>query len=116
METFTHIFGFVAAVCLGVMILTLFFNGISYLKNHTSGFEVVTMKGFIKDGRLVNIHLSNGTVYRGVRFVGFTDQSSANKSVPYPLAQMVVCETVNGARVLFRPEAVRIIEETEKDG
>ena len=113
MDTFYQVFGFIAAICIGIMVLTVFFTGLSYLKNRTRGFDIVRMKGFIKDGKMVNIHLGSGAVYRGVRFVGFSDQSSAKGGVPFQLAQMVVCETQKGARVLFRPEAVRIIEEVE---
>jgi len=113
METFYQVFGFVAAICIGIIVLSVFFTGVGYFKRKTQGFDIVKMKGFIKDGRLVNIHLSNGMNYRGVRFIGFSDQSSAKGGVPHQLSQMVVCETEKGARVLFRPEAVRIIEEIE---
>ncbi|MDB6057813.1 MAG: hypothetical protein JWO95_1657 [Verrucomicrobiales bacterium] len=113
MESFYQVFGVVAALCAGVVILAVFFTGVGYLKRRTRGFEIVKMKAFIKDGRLVNVHLSSGMVYRGVRFIGFSDQSSTKGGVPFQLSQMVVCETVKGARVLFRPEAVRIIEEVE---
>ncbi len=116
MDTFNQVFGFVAAICIGIIVLTAFFTGLGYLKRRTRGFDIVKMKGFIKDGRLVNVHLSSGMVYRGVRFVGFSDQSSTKGGVPFQLSQMVVCETVKGARVLFRPEAVRIIEEVEDVG
>jgi len=113
MDTFNQVFGFVAAICIGIMMLTLFFTGIGYFKSRTRGFDIVKLKRFIKDDRVVNIHLSNGKVYQRVRFVGFTDQSSAKRGIPYPLSQMVVCEREPGSRVFFRADAVRVIEEME---
>jgi hypothetical protein len=113
MHTFYEVLGFVAAICIGVVVLTLFFTAFNALKKRSRGFEVVKAKGFISDGRLVNVHLSNGTVYRGLRFVGFADANAARDGVPFQFANMVVCETTNGARVLFRPEAVRILEEVD---
>ena len=111
MDLFYQTFGFIAAICAGIIILTVFFTAVSYFKRTTRGFDVVKMKGFVKDGRLVNVHLSSGKIYDGVRFVGFTDQRSAKGGVPYQLSSMVVCETTKGARLLIRADAVRIIEE-----
>ena len=111
MNTFYEVLGFVAAMCLGVMVLTLFFTGLGFLKSKTRRFAVIKAKDFVRDGRLVNVHLSSGIVYRRVRFIGFTDQDAAKNGIPFQLAQMVVCETEEGARVLFRPDALRIIEE-----
>ena len=113
MGTFYQVFGFIAALCAGIIILALFFTGLSYIKRSTRGFNIVKMKRFIKDGRLVNVHLSNGRIFSGVRFIGFTNQSSTGGGIPYPLSQMVVCETAEGARIFFRADAVRVIEEVK---
>lgn len=113
MNTFNEVFSFVAAICTGIMALAVFFNVLGFVKARARGFDVVKLRGFIKDGKLVNVHLSGGVAYRGVRFVGFTDQNSAKGGVPFQLSQKVVCETVKGARIMFRPETVRIIEEIE---
>ena len=113
METFSQVFGFVIAVCIGIMLLTVFFTGIGYFKRRTASFEIVKLKHFINDGRVINIHLSSGRIFSSVRFVGFTDQGSAKARIPFSLSQMVVCETAKGARIFFRAEAVRVIEEVE---
>lgn len=113
MDLFYQTFGFVAAICAGIIILTLFFTAIGYFKNATRGFDFVRLKGFIKDGKLVNVYLSGGKSVLGVRLVGFTDQSSGKGGVPYQLSHMVVLETVKGARVLVRSDVVRMIEEVE---
>ena len=113
MDTFYQVFGFVAAICIGIIALATFFGIVSYFKRRTASYDIVKMKRFIKDDRTVNVHLSSGRIFSSVRFVGFTDQSSAKGGIPYSLAQMVVCETATGARIFFRAEAVRVIEEVD---
>src|SRR5437660_8275050 len=113
MDTFKQVFGVVAALCGGIIILALFFTALGYFKRATRGFDVVKLKGFIKDGKLINVYLSGGKSVLGVRFVGFTDQSAGKGGIPYQLSSMVVLETTKGARVLIRADAVRMIEEVE---
>ncbi len=113
MDLFYQTLGFVVAICAGIIILTLFFTAVGYFKGATRGFDVVKLKGFIKDGKLVNVHLTGGKSVLGVRLLGFTDQGSGKGGVPYQLSHMVVLETVKGARVLVRSDAVRMIEELE---
>lgn len=113
MDTFYQVFGFVAALSAGIIILTVFFTAVGYFKRATRGFDVVKMKGFVKDGKLVNVYLSGGKSVLGVRFIGFTDQSAGKGGVPFRLLHMVVLETPKGARVLIRSDAVRMIEEVE---
>lgn len=113
METFYQVFGFVAAICIGIMVLTVFFTTVGYIKGRSRSFDIVKLKRFIKDGRLVNVHLNSGKIFASVRFVGFTDQSSAKGGIPFSLSQMVVCETATGARIFIRAEAVKVIEEVD---
>jgi hypothetical protein len=113
MDTFNQTFGFIAAVCIGIIVLAGFFTALSYFKRATRGFDVVKLKGFIKDGKHVNVYLAGGKSVLGVRFVGFTDQSAGKGGVPYQLSHMVVLETAKGARILIRADSVRMIEEIE---
>ena len=113
MDTSYQVFGFVAAVCVGVIILTLFFTAIGWFKRATRGFDIVKMKGFIKDGKLINVHLTSGQSLLGVRFIGFTDQASGRAAIPHQLSSMVVLETAKKARVYVRANSVRMFEEVE---
>ena len=113
MDTFYQVFGFVAAICLGIIVLATFFGIVGYFKRRTASYDIVKLKRFIKEGRPVNVHLNNGRIFSAVRFVGFTDQHSVKGSIPFSLSQMVVCETAQGARLFFRAEAVRVIEEVD---
>src|SRR2546426_10547803 len=103
MDTFYQVFGFVAALCAGIIILTVFFTAVSYFKRATRGFDVVKLKGFIKDGKLVNVYLSGGKSVHGGRFFGFTEPSGGKGGVPFPFSRMVGLGIVNGARGFIWP-------------
>ena len=114
METFSQVFGFVAAISAGIIILAIFFTALGYVKRLFGGASIVKMEGFLKDGKFVNVHLSDGRVIEKVRFVGFTDQSSVkNMNIPYQLSSLVVLESGKRARILVKADAVRTIEEIE---
>jgi hypothetical protein len=112
MDTFYQIFGFVAALCAGIIILAVFFTALSYFKRVVRGPGVVTVSGFIRDGKLVCVQLTGGRALQRVRFIGFSEQSSAKGgAIPYQLSSMAVFETEQGARILVRAESIRMIEE-----
>ena len=113
METFYDVFGVVAAICSGIVFLAIFFTCLNWFNRATRGFEVVKMRGFIKEGKVVNVYLNGVRTVRGVYFVGFTERASAKGGIPYQMAGMVVLETVNGGRILIRADSVRMIEEVE---
>jgi hypothetical protein len=113
MDTFYQVFGFVAAICVGIIVLTAFFTAVGYFKSKTRGFDILKLKGFIKDGKLINVHLSGGKSLVGVRFVGFTDQNVGKGGVPYQLSSMVILETTKGSRIFIRADSVKMIEEVE---
>jgi hypothetical protein len=114
MNTFYDSVGFVAAICIGIIVLTLFFTAIGHFKRKTSGVEILKFKGFIGDGKLVNVHLSGGKSLLGVRFVGFTDQGLGKSGLPYQFLNMVVLETAKGSRIFLRGGSVKMIEEVEE--
>ena len=62
MKTFFQTFGFVAAICAGIILLTVFFTVIGSIRRWLGGPAVVKMKGFLKDAKFVNVHLSGGKI------------------------------------------------------
>jgi hypothetical protein len=114
MEMFYTTFGFVGAVVLGIVILTVFFKVAGLLQTKMGAPALIKMKGFLKDAAWINVHLAGGKILERVRFVGFTDHSPPKGGrVPYQLANMVVLETSAGKRILLRSDAVKMIEEVE---
>jgi hypothetical protein len=114
MELFYQTFGFVAAICTGIIILAVFFTAVGYFKRATRGFDIVKMKGFMKDGKPINVHLANGKTLLGVRFIGFTDFGGSRAVIPHQLSGMAVLETASGTRIYIRADSVRMFEEIEK--
>lgn len=112
LDTFSALFGYVAAICSGIIALTLFFTALNIFKGTLRGVRILKLKGFIAEGRLVNIHLRNNKTVRGVRFVGFTDASGKN-TIPYQLSSMLLLEAPDGTRTFVRPDHVNMIEEIE---
>ena len=112
MDTFYQVFGFVTALCAGVIILAVFFTALSYFKRAVRGPGVVAVRGFVREGKRVSVHLAAGRTLLRVQFVGFTDQSSAKGgAIPSQLSSMAVFETEQGARILVRADSIRMIEE-----
>lgn len=112
MDTFYHVFGFVAALCAGIIILAVFFTALSYFKRVVRGPGVVTVSGFIRDGKWVSVQLTGGRALQRVRFIGFSEQNSAKGgAIPYQLSSMAVFETEQEARILVRADSIRMIEE-----
>jgi hypothetical protein len=114
MEMFYTTFGFVGAIVLGIVILAVFFKVVGLLQAKMGAPANIKMKGFLKDAAWINVHLAGGKLLERVKFVGFTDQSSAKGGhIPYQLSNMVVLETAAGKRILIRSDAVKMIEEIE---
>ena len=91
MEMFYTTFGFVGAIVLGIVILAIFFKVLGILQAKMGAPAIIKMKGFLKDAAWINVHLAGGKLLERVRFVGFTDHSSAKGG----------------------PDAVKMIEEIE---
>lgn len=114
MEMFYNTFGFVGAIVLGIVILAIFFKVVGLLQTKMGAPAIIKMKGFLKDAAWINVHLAGGKLLERVKFVGFTDHSSAKGGhIPYQLSNMVVLETAAGKRILIRSDAVKMIEEIE---
>ena len=114
MEMFYNTFGFVGAIVLGIVILGIFFKVVGLLQTKLGAPAIIKMKGFLKDAAWINVHLAGGKLLERVKFVGFTDHSSAKGGhIPYQLSNMVVLETAAGKRILIRSDAVKMIEEIE---
>lgn len=114
MELFYSTFGVVAAICAGVAILAIFFSVLSRVMRAVSSSDIRVVRGFVKDERLINVHFTHGEMASAVKFIGFTDASSAKSGrIPYHFSGMLVCETVTGARRFIRADKIQMIEEIE---
>jgi hypothetical protein len=112
-DAFVNAFAVVAALCFGIIIVSLFFMLLNYVNKAISGRKVVKLKGFIKDAALVNIHLIGGKTLEQMKFVGFTDGPSPKGNIPFQLRNRVVLENAKGLRILLKADSIKMIEEVE---
>jgi hypothetical protein len=113
MEFVYQFVGLVVAMMIGILPLVAFFKAFAYFTSKPRGLNIVKITDFVKNGTLVNIHLSSGQVYRGVRIGGFSNPSAAKWRVQLQLSPLVVCETQEGSRIFIPSEAVSMIEELD---
>lgn len=111
METFLQTIGWVAALCLGIAFMTVFFMLMHSLGRYMRGERLETVRGFLRTGHLVRVHLTTGKTLDSMRFQGFTP-SGDGKNLPHELGKMLVLEDAAGGRVLIRSNIVRMIEES----
>lgn len=72
----------------------------------------VTVKHFVAENVLVDVKLSDGSILKGKKFVGFSDFGTA-KGIPYELKSWLVLESDEG-RSFIKPQSVREITERKK--
>lgn len=108
MDVFRDTLGFVVAVCIGLVFLTLFFR---FAMGRKHPLAVVPVKDILRAESTVDVVLTDCRRIGPVRFVGFIDTKNNANSLPYPLSQLAVFERPDGGRVLIRPDSIRFIEE-----
>jgi hypothetical protein len=114
MGTFLNSISIIGALCIGVMVLSIFFTLLNSSKRRFSQFKIIELNGLFKTSDFLNIHLSSGKSVYHVKFIGFTDSESM-KGIPHQLANMVVFVNAHGKRVLLRPDSIRMMEEIHSD-
>jgi hypothetical protein len=111
LHTFLLTAGLVSGLCVGIIILTLFFSLVAYLKSKLSKEKVGKMESYIRDGNFVDVHLANGNTLQRMKFIGFTSRATVKGHVPFQLGNMVVLENEQGLRTLIRADSIKMIQE-----
>ena len=99
----------IAAVCIGIMVLTVFFRIIGYLGDKVSPVKHIKIKKLLSQSELVTAHLTSGDKIPNLKFIGFTDSTSV-KGVPYELTNLVTFEKPDGSKMLVRANRIKVIE------
>jgi hypothetical protein len=117
MDAFEQTFGAVFALCLGVMVLTLFFKGVACLGGlfDKSDKTVIKSQSFIAADTLVKVHLDRGHIIDRVTFLGFAlttvKGQTHGQGLPFELARMAVFKKGDGAKIYVPARAISSIEE-----
>ena len=109
MEIFIMWMGPIGAICIGIMVLTVFFKTIGYLGDRVSPVKHIKIKKLLSQSELVTAHLTSGDEIPNLKFIGFTDTGSV-KGVPYELTNLVTFEKPDGTTVLVRANRIKMIE------
>jgi len=109
MDIFILWMGPIAAICIGIMVLTVFVKIIGYLGDRASPVKHIKIKKLLSQSELVTAHLTSGDKIPNLKFVGFTDTGSV-KGFPFELTNLVTFEKPDGTTVLVRANKIKMIE------
>ena len=114
MDAFAQTFGAVAALCLGIFAVTLFFKAINYLGGvvrGTSG-KILVAQDFIRQDALVTVKLTGAETLDRVKFIGFTkSQIQGKDAMPFQFTRMAVFENSAGERIFIPSATIQYIKE-----
>ncbi len=108
LETLSIVGGFVVAIVAGIIVLVLFFSGLSWLSSGRKP-DKLSVRGVLQQDTLATVHLAGGKTFERVRFVGYTNADSIKAHIPYELSGMVILEDEEQTRFLVRPNSIRMI-------
>ena len=109
MEIFIMWMAPIAAICIGIMVLTVFFKFIGYIGDRVSPVKHIKIKKLLSQSELVTAHFTSGDRIPNLKFIGFTDSASV-KGVPYELTNLVTFEKLDGSKMLVRANRIKLIE------
>ena len=116
MNTFVETISILGPFVGAIMVLTVFFRLLGWVSGRSAASVTrIAFKGILDERTRATVHLSNGTSFKGARFVGFTDSGSIKGAFPYQLQGMVVLELPDGGRVLVLAKLIRMIEVPPKE-
>jgi len=98
-----------AVIVAAIVVLTLFFRGMSWISRAGSKPETIAIRGVLKKDSFATVHLTGGDTFERVRFVGFTKSETSKPHLPFELRGMVILEDEGGTRFLVRARSIRLI-------
>lgn len=108
-ETLSIAGGIILAVVVAVMVLTLFFRGLSCMSGAGARPEQVAVRGILTKDTLATVQMAGGATYERVRIVGFTKAETCKEHLPFELNGMVILEDEQRQRYLVRAKNIQLI-------
>lgn len=101
--------GGIAAVFVGaVVLLTLFYRGLSWITGGEKP-DTIAVRGVLKKNTLATVYVAGRKPFERVRFLGFTDSQSMKTHLPWELNGMVILEDEAQTRFLVRAKDIKMI-------
>jgi hypothetical protein len=107
-ETVSVAGGIAAAIVGAVIILTLFYRGLTWLTKGAKP-DPLEVAGILKKNTLANVHVAGHKPFERVRFLGYTNSQSMKTHLPWELDGMVILEDESQARFLVRAKDIKMI-------
>lgn len=108
-ETISVAGGILVAIVAAIIVLTLFFRGLSWISGAGSRPDQIAVRGVLKKDTLATVHLAGGTTFERVRFIGFTNAQTSKAHLPFELNGMVILEDEQNRRYLVRAKNIQLI-------
>jgi hypothetical protein len=106
-ETISYVGGVAVAFVGAIVVLTLFFKGMSWITGKKP--EALSVRGVIAKTTLVTVHMVGSESFERVRFIGFTTSQSMKAHLPYGLDGVVILEDEQRQRFLVRAKNIKMI-------
>lgn len=108
-ETISVVGAVLLAIVAAIIVLTLFFRGLSWVSGEGSRPDTIAVRGFLKKDTLATVHLAGGKTFERVRFIGFTNVQTSKSHLPFELNGMVILEDEQKQRYLVRAKNIQLI-------
>ena len=107
LEVLSNVGAFFLVVVAAIVVLTLFFKGISWLGGKKP--DTLSVRGVIAKTTLVTVHMATGKSFDSVRLVGFTSAGGSKARLPWELNGMVILADEQNQRYLVRARDIKMI-------
>jgi hypothetical protein len=107
-ETISIAGGIGAAIVAAVILLTLFYRGLSWITGGEKP-DTIAVRGVLKKNTLAIVHVAGHTPFERVRFIGFTNSQTMKTHLPWELNGMVILEDETKTRFLVRAKDIKMI-------
>jgi hypothetical protein len=107
-ETISIAGGIGAAIVAAVILLTLFYRGMSWITGGQKP-DTISVRGVLKKDTLATVHVAGHKPFERVRFIGFTNSQAMKTHLPWELNGMVILEDETKTRFLVRAKDIKMI-------
>jgi hypothetical protein len=107
-ETISIAGGIGAAIVAAVILLTLFYRGMSWITGGEKP-DTIAVRGVLKKNTLATVHVAGHKPFERVRFIGFTNSQTMKTHLPWELNGMVILEDETKTRFLVRAKDIKMI-------
>ena len=107
-ETISIAGGIGAAIVAAVILLTLFYRGLSWISGGAKP-DTIAVRGVLKKNTLATVHVAGHKPFERVRFLGFTNSETMKTHLPWELNGMVILEDESINRFLIRAKDIKMI-------